>query len=214
MIGYGRIGVAAIVAALGGLAACSSSTLVQVPPRVDLTKYGAIGMIEFGSGDSQNLGRQASREFLSALQAAQPGVAVLELGDEARVLQSLGADALDPETMRSIGDKYQVDAVIFGVLDTKPVKPKLSVGSAIESLSASAEIEANLNAKMFEAQTGATVWSSVARDRATVAEFSVSGEGLSGFGASYPDEANERLVTGLVSLATSDFRPTYVRQKE
>jgi hypothetical protein len=213
MIGNGRIGVAASVAALGYFAACSSSTLVQVPPRMDLTKYGAIGMIEFGSGEKE-LGQQASQEFLTALQAAQPGVPVLELGDEARVLQSIGADALDPETMRSIGEKYKVDAVIFGVLDAKAVKPKLTMSSTIESLSASAEIEGNLNAKMFEARTGATVWSSVARDRATVAALTVSGEGLSGLGADHPDDAHERLVTGLVSLATSDFRPTYVRRKD
>ena len=51
------------------LIGCSSSKTVQVPPRMDLMRYGTIGMISFSSQDDSGLNDQASREFLAALQS-------------------------------------------------------------------------------------------------------------------------------------------------
>ena len=70
--------------ALAGLAvACSHTPPPQAvldPPRVDLSRFGTLGLVEFESGAVDGFGAEVSREYLSALQAAQPGTPVLELG--------------------------------------------------------------------------------------------------------------------------------------
>jgi hypothetical protein len=203
-----------LVAALGLVTACSSSRMVMVPPRMDLGDYGTIGMIEFGSNAPEGVQQHASREFLTAVQDAQPGVPVLELGSEQRVLSSLPASELDPSAIQAIGEQYQVDAILFGMVETKEVKPNVSIGSMMESMSATAEIEASLNAKLYDTRSGATLWSRMARGKETVARLAVSPEGLSGSGASDPDDALSKLVDELVLNTTADFRPTWVRQRE
>jgi hypothetical protein len=194
------------------LIGCSSSKTVQVPPRMDLMRYGTIGMISFSSQDESGLNDQASRQFLAALQSAQPGLPVLELGDQNSLLAFLEARSLDPKTIRAIGEAYGVDVVIFGAFETKEVKPKFSMGSLMESVSASAEIEASLNAQIYDARSGATLWTKLTRGKETVAGLSLSKSGISGVGASDPDDVQEKLVRILVAEATEDFRPSYMRQ--
>lgn len=200
---------APILAVLGAVAlgACSSSTLVQVPPRMDLRGLGTVGMVTFTSPGDSEIGRQATSEFLAALQAAQPGVPVLEIPAPA-------GGALDPAAIRALGKEHGVGALIVGVLEAKSVKPRVSVGGGLESLNARAEIEGELNAKIYQAGSGATMWSSLARGRETIASVSVSEGGLAGLGANSRDDANGRLVRGLVNRATEDFRPTWVRQRD
>lgn len=200
------------LAVLAVLVACSPSKHVQVPARVDLRAYGTVGMINFSSDATDDLGRRASREFLSAIQAAQPGVAVLELGDADALLTGLDSRSLDISTIRRIGDEYGVDVIIFGALDAKEVRPKISIGSVLSSVNARAEIEGSLNAKMFETRNGATVWTRNAAHKETVASLSVSEGGVSSVGADYPDTAQEKLVHVLVAEATEDFWPRWIRQ--
>jgi hypothetical protein len=201
------LAVAVVVCSL--TAACSSSK-VLIPPRVDLARYGTIGMIGFSS-TSGDLGEMASREFLAAVQQAQPGTPVLELGEQTQVLGTIRADALDPQTIRSIGEKYGVDAVVVGVLGAQEVRPKVAVNPS-EWISASAELEGTLDARILETRSGATIWTAAARSREQVARVDVSGGGLSGIGANHPDEAKQRLVRGLVEQATIDFWPHWERQ--
>ena len=204
-----------IVGAALTLAACSSGRLVQVPPRVDLAAMGTIGMVEFRSPEgSAELSRQANRQFLTEIQSAQPGVPVLELGDEARVLGGVSARTLDPETVRAIGEKHRVDTLLFGVLSAKEVKPKVSIGGGLESLKAKAEIEGTLTAKMYDTRTGATLWTCATADKRTIAALSVSGGGLSGGGTADTDGARSDLFQALVFQATGDFRPSWMRVKE
>ena len=200
--------VAPVLAVLGALAlgACSSSTMVQVPPRMDLRGMGPIGMVTFSSNEGDDLARQATTQFLAALQSAQPGVPVLEI-------PAPTDGVLDPAAIRALGKEHGVSALIVGVLEAKPVKPKVSVGGGLESLNARAEIEGELNAKLYQAGSGATMWTSLSRCRETVASVSVTGGGLAGIGANSRDDANGRLVRGLVDQATVDFRPTWVRQR-
>lgn len=197
-------------------AACSSSRIVQIPPRMDLRGYGTVGMIEFASNTQEkNLHQDASREFLTALQDAQPGVPVLELGSERHVLSSLPAEGLDPGAIRAIGEKYHVDVCLFGVLETREVKPRVSFGTSMESMSASAEVEASLSAKLFDTRSGATLWSTSARGKETVGSVSVSpGDGLPEVGVSHSDDALGKLVHSLVTDTTRDFRPSWVRERE
>jgi hypothetical protein len=204
----------ALLAVLVG-AGCSSSRMVQVSPRVDLASLGTIGMIEFRArGDDAAMSQQANRQFLSAIQAAQPGVPVLELGDEARVLSAMGSQELDAETVRAIGEKLEVDALIFGVLEAREVRPKVALGAGLSSLNARAEIEGTLTAKMYDTRTGATLWTCAATDRKTLAKLSVSSGGVSGGGTSDTDGVREKLLEELVVRATDDFRPGWIRVKE
>jgi len=202
----------ALAAALA-LAGCSSSRMVQVPPRVDLGSLGTVGMIQISSPKAGEMGDQVNQQFLTAILAAQPGVPVLELGDEQQVLGEVQSQALGPDAMRAIGATKQVGAILHGVLETKEVRPKVSLGTGLESLNAKAEIEATLVAKLYDTQSGATLWSRTVSDRKTLASLSVSGTGV-GAGANDPDEAKTALVNALVTEATRDFRPTWTRVKE
>jgi hypothetical protein len=196
-----------------GLAACSSSRMAQVEPRMNLRDYGTVGLVKFASNTDDQVAARTSQEFLTAIQAAQPGVPVLELGDN-RYVGAARTGTQDPATVRALGAKHEVDVILFGVLEAKEVRPKVSIGGDLESLKASAEIEGLLNAKLYDVRTGATIWSTSARDRQTVAGLSVSGGGLSGAGVSHPDESRDRMVHNLVDRATTDFRPTWIRVKD
>lgn len=204
-VGLYLIGIASIV-----VSACASKVLV--PPRVDLARYGTIGMIEFSSDDGEGLGPLASQEFVAAIQSAQPGVPILELGEKGRVLRSVQRDALDPEAISAIGEKYRVDAVVAGDFDAEGVRPKFSMGSMMKSMSASAYIEGVLIARIFEARSGATIWMNTARGRETVAHVDISKSSLPHFGAQDPGDAQGRLVRGLVARLTTDFWPHYEKQ--
>ena len=202
-----------ILGAALGLSACSSSRMVRVEPRMDLRDYGTVGLVGFSSNASDAVAVQTSQQFLAALQSAQPGVPVLELGDKTYV-GSTRTGTLDPAMIRAIGAKHDVDVILFGVLDAKEVRPKISLGGGLESLKASAEIEGQLNVKMYDTRTGATLWTCAARDRQTVAGLSVSSGGLSEVGVNDPDESRDRLLRNLVERATTDFRPTWRKVKE
>jgi hypothetical protein len=204
-----------VVGAALTLAACSSSRMVQVPPRVDLTAMGTIGMVGFRAPQgSDELSSETNRLFLTEIQAAQPGVPVLELSDEARVLDGASAGMLNAEFVRAIGEKHQVDALLFGVLDAKQVKPKVAIGGLLESLNAKAEIEGTLTAKMYDTRTGATLWTRTVADKRTIAALSVSSGGLSGGGTADADGARSELFQALVIQATDDFRPSWARVEE
>jgi hypothetical protein len=179
---------------------------------MDLARYETIGMIEFTASGAKGLGGAASREFLATIQSAQPGTPILELGDQTRVLGAVDAEALDPETIRRIGQKYQVDAVVVGVLGAQEVKPRVSVGPSLEGLSASAEIEGVLDARIFETQSGATIWSTATRAKQSVAKVELSSAGVSGIGANDPNDARTRLVQCLVEQATGDFWPRWEKR--
>ena len=169
-------------------------------------------MIEFTSMDDPRLAGEASREFLAAMQAAQPGTPVLELGKEAGVLKALSSDTLDPATIRAIGEKYNVDAIVVGMLGAQEVKPKVAIGGSLDAISASAEMEGLLDARIFDAQSGATIWTRAARAKEQVARVDFSLEGLAGMGATSPGESKNLLVQTLVERATVDFWPHWEKQ--
>jgi hypothetical protein len=196
---------ALLVAALA--AACSHSPAPQPvlePPRIDLSRFGTLGLVEFRSSTADGFGASVSREFLAALQAAQPGTPVLELGDERRVLAQVGASSFDPEAVRALAAKYRVDSLVVGALDAQRVSPKFAFDSGAW-MTASAVLDGSLHVRILDARTGATLWSNLARAREEVARMNVSGSGVSGVGANPPDEARERMIERLINRSTDDF---------
>src|SRR4051794_7394861 len=95
------------------LVGCSSNTRtirVAVPPRVDLQHYPSVGLVTFSSSNADaNLERLSTQRFLQAVQAAQPGTRVVELGREADVLGSVHRSGWDAQALRAVKESRGVD---------------------------------------------------------------------------------------------------------
>lgn len=192
---------------------CSHTEKVRVPPRVKLNAYNHVGVIEFSSNAEDNLKPYVTQNFIHHLQSAQPGTRIIELGSEAQLLQTMKCEKLDPETIKLIGKKYNVDAVVFGHLEISEIKPSVKVFSMTESLKAKAYIEALLSAKLLETNNGATLWTNSTSGKTQVANINLMKGGLIGFGISDPKEKYGKLVPDLVYVNTTDFRSSYEYRK-
>jgi hypothetical protein len=178
---------------------------VLVPPRMDLHPYQTIGLIAFSSVARPDLAELATRQLEQAIQAAQPGTPILELGDEQEVLRTVGHAKLDFEAMKAIGSHYRVDAVLVGRLELGGVKPNVHFSPTWESLHAGASVEASLVTSLFETRAGASVWTRSAHRDAQVARLAANAAGLAGIGATDPNDAYTRLTSGLVDDVATDF---------
>jgi hypothetical protein len=137
---------------------CSHTEKVRVPPRVELKPYSYIGVVEFSTNAEDNLGPYVTQNFIQHVQSAQPGTRILELGSEEQILRAVERKKLDLETIKLIGNKFNVDAVIVGHLEVSEIIPKVNVFTMPESLNASADVEALLSTRLLETGRGATLW--------------------------------------------------------
>ena len=205
-------------AALG--AACSSPPpapppqRVLQPPVMDLSTLGALGMLEFTSQGEAPLGSVAREQFMAALQAAQPGTPVLELGNVHDVLAEVGGTGLNPATIRKIGEKYQIAALLVGDVRSSEMRPSMSLQtfSNLASLSAKVEIEGALNARILETKHGATVWATSSTARVPTGNLALTTLGTGSLEAPQMDQSRLELVKELVADATGDFQPRWVTQ--
>lgn len=195
------------------LMGCSSNTvLVSVPPRMDLQRFGALGIVDFTSNADRGASTRATRQFQEQVQAAQPGTPFLELGDRQSVLAAVGAHELDTAAMRKIGEKYGVRAVFVGELAySEPrMDVKLTDVAKLEG-GVRAEVRGDISSRLMDTASGASVWSSSAWARRQIGALHVSAEqGVSG-GVSKTNP-REEMLPALVYHLTQDFRPTSVRQ--
>jgi hypothetical protein len=181
----------------------------MIPPRVNLALYDKIGMIELSSNAKGSLGQFATQTLMEEIQSAQPGVPILELGAEDRVLGSVGRDRLDFEAIKTLGQAYGIGAILVGRLEFTDVKPNVRVSTLLTSLSAQADVEARLTLRLLETGTGATVWTGSARRKERVAHVDVVSHGPADFGVGDIDSAHARLAESLAREVTSDFQPRY-----
>jgi len=201
-----------MLALLLALAACSSNTvLVSVPPRMDLQRYGTLGIVEFASNE-QGAAARATRQFQEQVQAAQPGTPFLELGDRQTVLAAVGASELDAATLRKIGQKYGVRAVFVGeIVYSEPRMDVKVVDITKLEGGVRAEMRGDISSRLFDTASGASVWSSSAWARRQIGSLRVSADqGVSG-GVSQANPRDE-MVPALVYHLTQDFRATTARQ--
>jgi len=206
---FAGAGVLAFTAALAS--ACSHARWVTVPPRVGLESYRRIGLVEFGSNSQGKLAAFTSQQFIEGLQAAQPGVAILELGPSERVLKQVGRSELDIDALKAVGEQFKVDAVFTGRLDVTDVKPRVSLATIASALSAGAEVSSSLTARLQETGGAATVWTGSSQGRETVAYVTfLPGKGAR-FDAKDPENAYGSLVAGMIGRITYDFQPTQRR---
>jgi hypothetical protein len=195
------------------LAGCSHTEKILIPPKMDLRPYGTVGIIEFSTNAASDLKQTATQEYIQTVQTAQPGVRILELGGKDRVLKKVGQEELDPAAIRAIGSAYHVDVLVFGQLSVSDPKPNLRLSSTWESMQAGADIEASLVTKLWETDSGVTLWTKSSRHRESVARIKADTSGNISFGASDPKDAYSKLVPTLVYANTTDFRSRYEFRK-
>src|SRR5215207_10481896 len=192
------MGVMALVLAVG----CSSGTRtvrVAVPPRVDLQAYPMVGLVTFSSNTKGELDRLSTDKFLQAVQAAQPGTRVVELGTEQQVLASVKRSTWDAATLRALKEMHGVDAIVIGRLDVKKAKADMQLSSAamFKRLSVRQDVDAVLTTRLLEANSGATMWTDGSQVTANLANASFNNRGEGHFGASDPEAAYGEMVDGL-----------------
>ncbi len=205
----------ALCAAAALAAGCAKHPETLEPPRLDLTRYGSIGMVTFrasGPTGAGVLGDAATKEFLATIHSAQPGTPVLELGDEAGVMRGLGASALGPDAVRTIGERQHVDAVVLGSVVEKKAQPRVAVDTVWNRISAAAELQGELEVRMLETESGATVWSTTAHAQVPIGQIELGATGVSGLQANPMEEARRALVEQLVWQATGDLRAHWVQR--
>lgn len=192
---------------------CSHTEKVLLPPKIELKAYRNIGVIEFSTNAENNLRPYVTQKFIQNVQSAQPGTRVLELGSEKLVLKSVHRRELDLKTIKSIGDEYNVDALILGHLQVSEIKPNVKIYSVPQAVRAKVYVEAALQTRILETNSGATLWTKANSGKVSVAKLNLAREGPFIFSASDPKEKYGKLVPELVYANTSDFRSRYEYRK-
>ena len=193
---------------------CSKTVRVYSPPHFDLNGYERLGIITFADNAKPSVGSYATQQFQNQIHAAQAGIPILEIGDEAEVLNTIRADRLDYQAFREIGRRYDVDAVFYGKVEYSDIETDVRLNS-IRNLNANvnATLHATLSAQLYETGGGATVWSDSVSWKRKLGEVSVSKIGnVSGGMAGYHD-AYRKLIPDMAHDVTREFRGGYVMQK-
>lgn len=204
--------VLAVLAAATWSCSHTHTVAVSVPPRVDLKPYGTLGIVDFSANAERALATQATRQFQEQVQEAQPGTRFLELGNRDAVLAGIGARDFDADSLRRIGEKYRVTAVVVGEVVYSEPRTDIKVAD-ITRLEGGmrSELRADISGRILETATGASVWTRSAWSKRQLGSLNVSAErGVSGnLSKSNP---REEMVPSLVYQLTHDFRPTTVRE--
>ena len=195
------------------LCGCSHTEKVLVSPIIDLKAYRTIGVIDFSITAESDLREFVTQHYIQAVQSAQPGVRLLELGTKERVLTAVSRKQLDPAAIKSIGSAFYVDALIFGHFSASEPKPNVRLSSTWQSMHAGAMVEASLISKLWETDSGVTLWTNSTSKKESVASLKADTSGNIEFGATDPKETYGHLVPELVYANTTDFRPYYVYRK-
>ena len=192
---------------------CSHTEKVLVPPEIDLKAYRTIGIIDFSITAKSDLREYVTQNYIQALQSAQPGVRLLELGSKEHVLTTVSRKDLDLAAIKSISGTYNVDALIFGHFSASDPKPNVRLSSTWESVRAGAIIETSLISKLWETASGVTLWTNSTYRKEKVASLKADTSGNIEFGASDPEKIYGNLVPQLVYENTADFRSSYIYRK-
>lgn len=202
-----RIGLLLVAVAACAALGCAKKPKVWSPPPMDLHALGTLGLVEFDSG--LGYGPTATHQFLAKMHGAQPGVPVLELGPMAPLLKSVEQPVLGPDAVRAIAERYGVDVLVVGVLDIQEPQPGFSIESFTEA-NATADILGTLEVRFLDGQSGATLWSSQAAGKRTVARVNLAVGHTPGLQAVDPKGEHAPLLAWLVGRTTSDFRGRWV----
>ena len=203
----------ALLLSLALLAGCSRSVLVEVPPRVDLSSHGTLGVVRFASNGGPAVEARATRDFQARIHGAQPGTRLVELGSRESVLAAVGARDFDQAALGRIGEKYGVHAVFLGEVTYSDPKTRVKITDLTRMQgSASTMIRGDISSKLVETRSGASVWSSGAWATRQIGRVSVSPErGVRAEGDT--EDPREAMLAAMLGHLTADFRPGTERRR-
>lgn len=191
---------------------CGPKTVVvTVPPRIDLQGYSTIGVVDFASDPADRLNEFATQRFMAVVQASQPNVRFLELGPMDR-LQSPGRDRLDPDAVKSLGRRHNIDTIFTGAYEISSAKPQIRLGEDLSSVSASATVRISLVLKHWDTKTGAVLWTNSRHGRWPVASVSTGTAQPISVSVSDPRDRYGDFMEQLIHAVTDDFRVHYERR--
>jgi len=183
--------------------------LVLVPPEVDLLPYERIGLISFSVENAEGqLDEMATQRFLQDITRFQRGVQIIELGRLDEVLGKINKTSLDHEAMSAIGEHFGVTSFFHGKIKVSDVKPDVDIAALIKSLRVRARFNISLSARLFSAETGATLWTDSVFRKGSLANMSIGQDQIPYFDVRDQDETYKILVERMVYELTRDFRPT------
>jgi hypothetical protein len=195
------------------LLGCSStrSVRVAVPPKVDLRPYPVVGLVVFSSNANHDFEQLATQKFLQQIQSAQPGTRVVELGNEADVLKSVGHHSWDVATFKAVKEKHGVDVIAMGRVDMTKAKPQaqVSLSNMFKAVNVRQDVTAALTARLIESSSGATMWTESSKQTANVANADFSNHG-GGVGMRDTEATYGAMIENLACQITDDFRTHYV----
>lgn len=205
-----RIGLMFVLLLTTTLISCGGKKItVEVPPQIDLTTQGTIGVVSFDVHSDTQLPGDITLKFIQHLQSAQPGVPILELGNQVNVLTEVGLSALDTEAVKAIGKKYGVDLLLTGTLEVTHSFPDVKFGQDLASMSAASYVRGNLNARFRQTSTGATIWSNGAHGKWKLAGLNLTSGNLSSIGMNNFEDTYKKMLQELARIGTIDFRKSY-----
>lgn len=194
---------------------------MTIPPEVELRTYDCIGIINFECNVAGNMDECMTRRFVVTVETYQEGVVIIALGDKQEVLASLGLEQMSPEAIREIGRKYKVDAVFSGdiyvaeIWPLQPIdpqaprwlRPKPASGKTdVRGKSVNALVNASLEVRLWDAQTGRREWRGLTQDEEMVREVKILQDGTARFDAEHDPEAFWDLASLLIKDVTVDFK--------
>ena len=190
---------------------CAHTVVVQVPPKIDLQPYKTIGIVEFTSNSKENLNQIATQKFMGVIHNAQPQVRFLELGPEDQLVKKLGRNSLDIEAIKAIEKKYGVSSIFTGSFEISDVKPKVSIGTDLSSVRASAVVNISMVSKHWDTVSGATIWSNSRQGHWKVAGINSNSKDIS-FSVNNPEDQYGLYLEDLAFAVTDHFRPHYEKR--
>jgi hypothetical protein len=183
---------------------------VMVPPRIDLTEFEILGIMEFTTNKQGKLASLATQRFMDMAREDQGIVRIIDLGTKKAMLKEIGETKLNQESYGKIGAKKNLSTIVIGQLTVSEVRPDITLTPGIMSFAA--DVDASLSVQMIEAATGATLWSSSSSATERVGEVTIFGIRDFAFDADDPDNAYGRLIDALVWGVTHDFRVRWIRE--
>jgi len=206
-----------MVVAILSISTCGPK--VMLPPKIDLTKYQRVGIVNFSCNAEGNMDEFATHRFIELIRWYQKSAQIVELDLEKDILDSLKLDKLSLEMIQKIGKKYMVDALFTGRLQIEEVQPllKMYLGgprpvsgtSNVEGRRVAAMVKASLTTRLWDTQHGGTIWLTSTTDENMVDQATVQTGGKIIFDARDPRQAFWELINPLVKIVAVDLKPRH-----
>ena len=190
---------------------CAHTVVVEIPPKIDLQPYKTIGIVEFTSNSDEKFNQIATQKFMGFIQNAQPHLRFLELGPEDQLVNKLGRNSMDIEAIKAIEKKYGVSSIFTGSFQISDIAPKVTIGTNLSSLHASADVNVSMLSKHWDTVSGATIWSNSRQGHWKVAGINSNSKDIS-FTMNNPEDHYGRYLEELAFAITDNFRPHYEKR--